>query len=71
MWSFLVILLEPEFSLLSDFIQALKHKHVEHGFAIAAIEPFDETILHWLAWFDELERHAMLLGRLFHTVLNI
>jgi hypothetical protein len=61
-WSFFVVLLEPLLSLFSDFTQALKHKHVEHRFPLAAIEPLDETILHRLARFDELERHAMLLG---------
>src|SRR5215208_5152820 len=49
-------------SLFFDFTQALKHKHVEHRFPVAAIEPLDETILHRLSGFDELERHAMLLG---------
>jgi len=43
-------------------VQALKHKHVEHRFAVTAIESFNETILHRFARFDELERHAMLLG---------
>src|ERR1043165_7705123 len=62
MWSFFVVLLHPLLGLLSDFAQLLKHKHVEHRFAVAAIKPLDETILHRLAWFDELEHHAMLLG---------
>src|SRR3954451_7366409 len=62
MWSFFVVLLHPLLGLLSDFAQLLKHKHVEHRFPVAAIEPLDETILHRLAPFDELERHAMLLG---------
>src|ERR1044071_3456749 len=62
MWSFFVVLLHPLLGLLSDFAQLLKHKHVEHRFAVAAIEPLDETILHRLGWFDELEQHAMLLG---------
>src|SRR6185503_20955212 len=62
MWSFFVVLLHPLLGLLSDFAQLLKHKHVEHRFAVAAIEPLDETILHRLAWFDELEQHAMLLS---------
>src|SRR6476620_739121 len=64
MWSFFVVLLEPQLCLLSDFIQALKHKHIKHRFAIAAIEPFNETILHRLTRFDELEPYAMLLGPL-------
>src|SRR6267142_5638508 len=62
MWSFFVVLLEPLLGLLSDFIQALKYKHVEHRLTVAAIEPFNETILHRFARFDELERHIMLLG---------
>src|SRR5712691_7559116 len=64
MWSFFVVFRHPLLGLLSNFIQALKHKHVEYRFAVAAIEPFNETILHWLARFDELERYAMLLGPL-------
>src|SRR5205807_7783916 len=62
MWSFFVVLLEPLFCLLSHFVQGLKHEHVEHRFAVAAIESFDKAILHRLAWFDELESYAMLLG---------
>src|SRR5687768_17178614 len=62
MWSFLVVLFQPLLSLLSDFIQTLKHKHVEHRLAIATIEALDESILHGPAWFDELERHAVLLS---------
>jgi len=37
-WSFFVVLLHPLLGLLSDFAQLLKHKHVEHRFAVAAIE---------------------------------
>src|SRR5438132_12933129 len=62
MWSFFVVLLEPLFCLLSHFVQGLKHEHVEHRFTVAAIESFDKAILHRLAWFDELECHAMLLS---------
>jgi hypothetical protein len=62
MWSFFVVLLEPLRGLLSNFIQALKHKHIQHRFTVAAIEPFNETILHRLAGFDELQGYAMLLG---------
>ncbi len=62
MWSFFVVLLQPLLSLLSHFIQALKYKHVEHRFAVAAIEALDETILHGLSRFDELEHYAMLLS---------
>jgi hypothetical protein len=35
---------------------------VEDVLAVAAIESFNETILHRLAWFDELQGHAMLFG---------
>src|SRR5688500_18606594 len=62
MWSFFVVLHEPLLSLLSDFIQTLKHKHIEHRFAIATIEALDKTILHGPSWSDELERHTMLLS---------
>jgi hypothetical protein len=57
-----IVLLEPLFCLLSHFVQSLKHKHIEHRFTVAAIESFDETVLHGLAGFDELERYAMLLS---------
>src|ERR1041384_5449388 len=66
MWSFFVVLLYPLLGLLSDFGQLLKYKHVEHRFSVAAIEPLDETILHRLAWLDELEHHTMLLGPVSH-----
>src|SRR5262249_11708586 len=46
--------------LLTHFFQALKDEHVEHRFTVAAIESFDKAILHWLAWFDELQSHIML-----------
>src|SRR6266850_8483530 len=62
MWPLFVVLLQPHFCLLSHLIQSLKHVHVEHRLAIAAIESFNEAILHRLARFDELERHSMLLS---------
>src|SRR6266852_4043325 len=62
MRSFFVVLLEPLFCLLTHFVQSLKHVHVEHRLAVAAIESFDKAILHRLAWFDELQGHAMLFG---------
>jgi hypothetical protein len=62
MWSSLVVLFQPLLGLLSNFIQALKHKHVEHCFPISAIEALNETILHRLTGLDEFERHAVLLG---------
>src|SRR5436190_1838533 len=62
MWPLLVVLRKPLFGLLSHFVQTLKHVHVEHRLAIAAIESFNETILHRLARFDELEHHSMLFG---------
>ena len=62
MWSFLVVLFQPLLGLLTDFIQALKHKHVEHGFPIGAIEALNEIILHRLTGLDEFEGHAVLLG---------
>src|SRR2546421_3201632 len=64
MWPLFVVLPQPRFSLLTNFVQALKNEHVEHRFTVAAIEPFDETVLHRLAWFDELQSHAVLLGPL-------
>src|SRR3977135_140418 len=62
MWPLFVVLLEPHFGLFTHLIQTLKHVHVEHRLAIAAIESFNETILHWFARFDELECHLVLLG---------
>src|SRR5713226_8435263 len=62
MWPLFVVLLEPHFGLFTHLMQSLKHKHVEHRLAVAAIESFNETILHRLARFDELECYAMMLG---------
>src|SRR5258706_4246376 len=62
MWPLFVVLFQPHFGLFTHFVQSLKHEHVEHRLAVAAIEPFNETILHWFARLDELERYAMLFG---------
>src|ERR1700730_17891669 len=62
MWPLFVVLLEPHFGLFPHLIQSLKYEHVEHRLAVAAIESFNEAILHRLARVDELERHAMILG---------
>src|SRR5437899_2651880 len=62
MWPLFVVLLEPHFGLFTHLVQSLKHIHVEHRLAVAAIESFNETILHRLARFDELEHHSMLFG---------
>src|SRR5258706_4156248 len=67
MWPFLVVLLEPHFGLFTHLVQSLKHEHVEHRLAVAAIESFNETILHRFAWFDELERNTMLFSPLRHS----
>src|SRR5258708_32043284 len=64
MWPLFVVLLEPHFGLLPHLVQSLKHIHVEHRLAVAAIESFDKAILHRFAWFDELERNTMLFGPL-------
>src|SRR6266496_2617176 len=64
MWPFFVVFLQPRFCLFMDLVQSLKHEHVEHRFAVAAIESFDKAILHRLAWFDELQGHAVLFGPL-------
>src|SRR5260221_12512154 len=64
MWPLFVILPQPHSGLFTHLIQSLKHEHVEHRLAVAAIEPFNETILHRFARFDELERHLVLLGPL-------
>ena len=45
MWPFFVVFLELLFCLLSQFVQSLEHEHVEHRFAVAAIESFDKAIL--------------------------
>src|SRR5215467_2672243 len=62
MWPLFVVLVQPLFSLLTNFFQALKHEHIEHRFTVAAIEPFDKAVLHRFAWFDELQSHAMLFS---------
>src|SRR5436190_20525406 len=62
MWPLLVVLLEPHFGLFTYLVQSLKHEHVEHRLAVAAIESFNKAILHRFARFDELERYAMLRG---------
>src|ERR1700681_376707 len=62
MWPLFVVLLEPDFGLFTHLVQTLKHEHVEHRLAVAAIESFNETILHRLARFDELEHHSVLFG---------
>ena len=62
MWPLFVVLLEPLFSLFSHLIQSCEHIHVEHRLAVAPIESFDKAVLHWFAWFDELERYPMLVG---------
>src|SRR5712671_7883586 len=67
MWPLFVVLPQPHFGLFTHFVQSLKHEHVEHRLAVAAIESFNETILHRFAWFDELERNTMLFGPLGHS----
>src|SRR5215211_2592310 len=62
MWPLLVVLPEPLLRLLSHFCQTLKDKHVEHCFPVAAVESFDEAVLHRSSWLNELEQHAVLLG---------
>src|SRR5215510_3048274 len=58
-WSFFVVFFKPQFCLFAHFRQALKDKHIKHRFTVAAIESFDEAILHWSSWLDELEQHIM------------
>src|SRR6266446_8127676 len=62
MWPLFVVLLQPHFGLFTHLVQSLKHEHVEHRLAVAAIESFNETILHRLARFDELKHHSVLFG---------
>ena len=57
-WPLFVVLFQPRFSLLTNFFKALKHEHVEHRFAVAAIEPLDEGILIGLAGLDVADRDA-------------
>ena len=61
-WSFFVVLLQPLLGLVTHLLKTLKHKHVEHRFTIAAVEPLDEPVLHGPSWFDELEHYVMLLS---------
>src|SRR5882757_3101042 len=62
MWSFFVVIGEPHFGLFTYLVQSLKHEHVEHRLAVATIESFNESILHRLPRFDELEHYVVLLG---------
>ena len=41
--------------------EALKHKTDRHGFTVAAIESFDESVMYRSAGFNELEGHVLLL----------
>src|ERR1044072_9246678 len=61
-WSFFVVLFKPQFCLFAYFPQALKDKHIEHRFTVAAIESFDEAVLHRPSRFDELEPHVVLFS---------
>src|ERR1041385_384494 len=62
MWPLFVVLPQPLFRLFTNLVQTLEHVHVEHRLAIGAIESFDKAVLHWFAWFDELEHHTMLFS---------
>jgi hypothetical protein len=62
MSSFFVVFFQSLLSLLSDFVQTLKHKHVEHRFTVAAIKSFDEAVLHQPARLDELKQHVVFFG---------
>jgi hypothetical protein len=53
---------DPLLGLLSHLMQALKHKHIEYCFAVAAIESFDKAVLHRPSGLDELEQHVMVFG---------
>src|SRR5258706_6349788 len=62
MWPLLVVLPQPHFGLFTHLVQSLKPVHVEHRLAVAAMESYNEAILHRLARFDELEHHSVLFG---------
>jgi hypothetical protein len=64
MWPLFVLFLQPLVGLFPHLVQGLKHVHIEHCLAIAAIESFNKAVLHRFAWFDELECDAMLFGPL-------
>ena len=62
-WSFFVVLFKPQVCLFTHFRQALKHKHTKHCLTVAAVESFDESILHRPPRLDELEEYVMLFSQ--------
>jgi len=55
----LVVVMQPALGVLPDFGQVAEHVEVEHAFAVAAVETFDEAVLHRSAGLDELEFNAL------------
>jgi hypothetical protein len=71
MWPLFVVLSQPHFGFFTHLIQSLKHVHVEHRLAVAAIESFNEAILHRLLWFNKLESHTVLFSPLRQGLLSV
>lgn len=53
-----VVVGNPSLCLLAHFGEIAEDVHVEHAAPEAAIESFDETVLHRPAWLDEVQRGA-------------
>ena len=64
MWPFLVVLLDPIFCLLSHFIKRAEEIDIKHGFAVTAVESFNESILHRLTRANEFEVDTVLFSPL-------
>lgn len=53
-----VVVGKPSLDLLAHFGEMAEDVHVEHAAPEAAIESFDETVLHRPPWLDEVQRDA-------------
>jgi hypothetical protein len=53
-----VVVGQPSLRVLAHFGEIAEDVHVEHAAPEAAIEAFDEAVLHRPAWLDEVQRDA-------------
>lgn len=61
MWPLLVVFCDPILREFLQLFQLLEHEHVQDFGPIGPAESLNKSILHWAAWFDELQPDAMLL----------
>jgi len=54
----LVVVVQPALGVLPDLGQVAERVRVEHAFALAAVETFDEAVLHRSARLGDLELNA-------------